>query len=628
MRLPLVIALMSLTATACGKDRRTAPAPPPTGDPRVDTAVTDALLALATADTRVAVVASGRGLELAEAGLARLRALVAAEPALAPGFGPLLGPLPYTQLLAESGHVRARGLAWFNRAGGDVFVFAVEDRARFVAARGGTQDPDGWDTVGDLSCRPHGDRYACSSDRAGVEQLGSGSVGAAVAKVGARGDVEVVVQVPAVATTAAIVLQLDPGQIQAHAHVSAPVPPSIAAVAPAQVAPLGRDDVVGAAGIALDVDRLAETVGSETPVGRLFRSLSPQLTLTVRPGERLRGRTALRDPAPLRALMTRCAGRLTSVIVAEPLPSGCRLNIDGFPAAIDVRVADDAVELSMPPAAGAPAAPPLTAAGAILLGRPWHVVTWGRGTVLAGPTVAQAGANPVMLALLARLAELGLGVHVGPDHLRLFVVIRTIDANPPEVVKDLDGALAGIDRGIARDDIAAIAARHPSSPFALDLQAGELGPTLPAAVAGMVAAVALPAFVDYQQRGRLGEAELNLRAIARSARAYHAYEGGFPPGTVPLTPNTPCCARPEQQCDDPSVWYQPVWDQLDFLAPPPHRFQYSYTSTDGRSFVATAVGDLDCDGELDPGDRHELRGEIDATGAARLTLDGELLPER
>ena len=45
----------------------------------------------------------------------------------------------------------------------------------------------------------------------------------------------------------------------------------------------------------------------------------------------------------------------------------------------------------------------------------------------------------------------------------------------------------------------------------------------------------------------------------------------------------------------PADWSDPVWQALDFQIDHPTLFQYSYAS-DGTSFNATAVGDLDCDG--------------------------------
>lgn len=51
---------------------------------------------------------------------------------------------------------------------------------------------------------------------------------------------------------------------------------------------------------------------------------------------------------------------------------------------------------------------------------------------------------------------------------------------------------------------------------------------------------------------------------------------------------------PRQNC--PIVaWNDPVWRALGFAIDQPSQFQYAYRS-DGKTFTATAIGDLDCDG--------------------------------
>ena len=68
-----------------------------------------------------------------------------------------------------------------------------------------------------------------------------------------------------------------------------------------------------------------------------------------------------------------------------------------------------------------------------------------------------------------------------------------------------------------------------------------------------------------------------------------------------------CCSRRStlRRCDTPSKKCQPdlkqwedveIWNQLDFSVDDPHYFRYSYES-DGVTYVARAVSDLDCDGE-------------------------------
>jgi hypothetical protein len=61
----------------------------------------------------------------------------------------------------------------------------------------------------------------------------------------------------------------------------------------------------------------------------------------------------------------------------------------------------------------------------------------------------------------------------------------------------------------------------------------------------------------------------------------------------------------------------PVWKALDFEIDQPTLFQYSYeASPDGQSFVARAIGDLDCDTTFIT---YELRGSA-VNGSPRYEL--------
>lgn len=104
---------------------------------------------------------------------------------------------------------------------------------------------------------------------------------------------------------------------------------------------------------------------------------------------------------------------------------------------------------------------------------------------------------------------------------------------------------------------------------------------------------------DYRQRSKRSEAELNLSAIGKSARVSFIENAAVPTGAAPLTPSTPCCEHgPQRRClPDMRQWDIDAWADLDFAVTSPHYFRYSYQpAADGQSFVATAVGDLDCDG--------------------------------
>lgn len=82
-----------------------------------------------------------------------------------------------------------------------------------------------------------------------------------------------------------------------------------------------------------------------------------------------------------------------------------------------------------------------------------------------------------------------------------------------------------------------------------------------------------------------------------------------------LTPARSCCET-GVKCDEPKAWQQPLWQELDFSLDAPHLFRYSYES-DGRSFTAKAVADLDCDGiEI----TYVMKGTLDAQGNLSTTI--------
>lgn len=119
-------------------------------------------------------------------------------------------------------------------------------------------------------------------------------------------------------------------------------------------------------------------------------------------------------------------------------------------------------------------------------------------------------------------------------------------------------------------------------------------------VLGILAAIAIPSFTSYQRKAKRSEAELNLGAIEKAAKVLVIENAAFPVGEVGLTPAQSCCelgARDRKCPADPSRWSDPIWAALDFMPYEPHYFQYAYRGT-ATGFVATAVGDLDCDGNM------------------------------
>jgi type IV pilus assembly protein PilA len=118
------------------------------------------------------------------------------------------------------------------------------------------------------------------------------------------------------------------------------------------------------------------------------------------------------------------------------------------------------------------------------------------------------------------------------------------------------------------------------------------------AIIGILAAVAIPAFMDYMKKGKSTEAELQLAKIKTNAKAAFNTESSYPTAVVGLTPGTACCAQDfggKKKCAvAASDWNVATWQALDFQLDEPFYFRYSYNGG-GTAYTATAVGDLDCD---------------------------------
>lgn len=129
------------------------------------------------------------------------------------------------------------------------------------------------------------------------------------------------------------------------------------------------------------------------------------------------------------------------------------------------------------------------------------------------------------------------------------------------------------------------------------------------AILGILAAIAIPAFMKYIRRAKTVEAEMNLRRLYDSTIAY--YEGqpksdqagnplpmGMPASTGPSPPANTCCGQPGDKCKPATtIFDDPTWATLNFSVDDPFYYWYVYTSTPS-SFQAIAHGNLDCDTEF------------------------------
>jgi type IV pilus assembly protein PilA len=149
------------------------------------------------------------------------------------------------------------------------------------------------------------------------------------------------------------------------------------------------------------------------------------------------------------------------------------------------------------------------------------------------------------------------------------------------------------------------------------------------AIIGILAAVAVPAFMDYMKRSKKTEAALQLDKIGKNNKRifsetsqYSQTPGAALPkavgaggGCCDSANNNHCAALPASFTADPG------WRALDFQIDEPNLFVYSYTASNSSTFVATATGDLDCDGT---GIVYSLNGTAPAGNPAVKLVEPDL----
>lgn len=135
------------------------------------------------------------------------------------------------------------------------------------------------------------------------------------------------------------------------------------------------------------------------------------------------------------------------------------------------------------------------------------------------------------------------------------------------------------------------------------------------AIIGILAAVAIPAFMKYIRRSKTSEATMNVRKIFDSSVSYyqeeHARRDGTPlpkqfPDTIGQTPGAPAANFCEGGVGTASVKHVPqanefsaaTWQALNFSIDDPYLYAYSYDSLGtgvDSAFTARANGNLNCD---------------------------------
>lgn len=122
------------------------------------------------------------------------------------------------------------------------------------------------------------------------------------------------------------------------------------------------------------------------------------------------------------------------------------------------------------------------------------------------------------------------------------------------------------------------------------------------AIIGILAAVAIPAFLNYMAKSKASEVNENLHTIGKNADHYYLTNGQTAP-SAPMTPAAGhCCGGggSSNKCATTSADWTGAgnpWVDIDFALNKEHQYAYVYTSN-AADFQAGAQGDINCDGVL------------------------------
>jgi prepilin-type N-terminal cleavage/methylation domain-containing protein len=129
------------------------------------------------------------------------------------------------------------------------------------------------------------------------------------------------------------------------------------------------------------------------------------------------------------------------------------------------------------------------------------------------------------------------------------------------------------------------------------------------AIIGILAAVAIPAFMEYMRKGKKSEADIALNRLGKSSKAFYVENSAYPTGDVgPLPDADVCDDTGKMYAVDATIWTG-GFAELEFVMEEPHRFDFTYANTSTATdpaYNVIAHSDLDCDGQ----------------GATTVTLNG------
>jgi prepilin-type N-terminal cleavage/methylation domain-containing protein len=150
------------------------------------------------------------------------------------------------------------------------------------------------------------------------------------------------------------------------------------------------------------------------------------------------------------------------------------------------------------------------------------------------------------------------------------------------------------------------------------------------AIIGILAAVAIPAFLDYMKKSKATEAGEQLNAIGKVQKRSYGDNSSYTVGTgarLPLAAtccgqsggievagtsvNNKCTAKPS------SFKADSTWAAMGFSVGEESAYTYTYNGAAATTFDAYAIGDTDCDTQMAT---FTLHGTLDQAGNPSVIL--------
>jgi type IV pilus assembly protein PilA len=146
------------------------------------------------------------------------------------------------------------------------------------------------------------------------------------------------------------------------------------------------------------------------------------------------------------------------------------------------------------------------------------------------------------------------------------------------------------------------------------------------AIIGILAAIAIPAFLEYIGKSKVSEANTQLRAMEEKVKAFHLKRQVMPADAMSGKPGaaTAGCGTSSGKIvkANQAAWYGDAgWKEMGFHVDEDSYYSYTWDQISASGAAAegtgTAAGDIDCNGVVDP-----IAAGTDETLTVNIKKDG------